>query len=75
VLGLLASAPRCANTPVRGGAPLVWNGGRPARRPLDIVVGRDELNINPMVQVDAAELARLAAELGDAQYDNMRDLT
>jgi hypothetical protein len=38
-------------------------------------VGRDELNINPKVQVDTAELARLAAELGDAQYDNMRDLT
>ncbi len=26
-----------------------------ARRPLDVVVGRDELNIDPTVRVDAAE--------------------
>jgi hypothetical protein len=51
----------------------VWNGGRPARRPLDVVVGRDELDVNPTVRVDAAELARLAAELGDAKYDDMLD--
>ena len=74
-LGVVQHAMNSAPLKALGGrSPFqVWNGGRPARRPLDIVVGRDELNIKPMVQVDAAELARLAAELGDAQYDNMLD--
>jgi hypothetical protein len=74
-LGVVQHAMNAAPLKALGGrSPLqVWNGGRPARRPLDVVVGRDELDINPRVQVDAAELARLAAELGDAQYDSMLD--
>jgi hypothetical protein len=54
-LGVVQHAMNSAPLKALGGrSPFqVWNGGRPARRPLDVVVGRDELNINPTVRVDA----------------------
>jgi hypothetical protein len=48
-LGVVQHAMNSAPLQALGGrSPFeVWNGGRPARRPLDVVKGRDELEANP----------------------------
>jgi hypothetical protein len=74
-LGVVQHAMNSAPLQALGGkSPFeVWNGGCPARRPLDVVMGRDGLEANPKLKVDAAALARQAAELGDAAYTDMLD--
>ena len=69
-----ARGEQCAYPGARGRSPFeVWNGGRPARRPLDVVIGREDLEASPTLKVDAAALSRQAGELGDAAYNDMID--